>query len=312
MIDERYQTPAAVEAAIKAAAQNASSADSSLPVSDRIRQAHFDRFLSRVFSEGENSDWVLKGGTAMLARVASARTTTDIDLFRRVQSLDAAVRDLRRLAAFDLGDHFRFEFDRADPSIAGNQQTYTEGCRVTFDVYVGASRRGQLHIDLVVGAVVTDDITVQPPENRLSLPKLVTHDYRLYPVVDQIADKVCATLAVYNGRPSSREKDLVDLVVLAVTQDVDGFRLRRALAAESRARSIDLPEHFVVPATWGRGYARDAAEVPACRAYPTVPAAMLLMTDFLDPALRGDADARVWSARDLDWTVLPAAPTDLS
>jgi hypothetical protein len=33
------------------------------------RQARFDRFLSRVFAKGERSEWLLKGGMSMLARV---------------------------------------------------------------------------------------------------------------------------------------------------------------------------------------------------------------------------------------------------
>ena len=49
-------------------------------MSDRIRQEHFRRFLSRAFAEGNDSGWLLKGGTGALARVGSARTTTDIDL----------------------------------------------------------------------------------------------------------------------------------------------------------------------------------------------------------------------------------------
>ncbi len=67
----------------------------------------------------------------------------------------------------------------------------------------------------------------------------MSYPYRLYPVANQIADKVCATLADYHGRPSSREKDLVDLVVIAVTQSVrrslspagDRDRVRQAQAS---------------------------------------------------------------------------------
>lgn len=47
-----------------------------------------------------------------------------------------------------------------------------------------------------------------PEDGSLAnLPRLVSHAYRLYPIVDQIADKVCATMQTYHDRPSSREKD---------------------------------------------------------------------------------------------------------
>jgi len=38
-----------------------------------------------------NSPWVLKGGTAVLARVHHARTTKDVDLYHQASSLDAAL-----------------------------------------------------------------------------------------------------------------------------------------------------------------------------------------------------------------------------
>lgn len=237
----------------------------------------------------------------MLARVGSARSTTDINLFRKSRSLDAALDDLRRLAAIDLGDFIRFECT-AHESAVGGQQTYTEGYRVTFDVYVGASKRGSLGIDLAVNVIVTDDPTITPPANGLSLPKLMSQDYRLYPVVDQIADKVCATLTSYSGRPSSREWDLVDLVVLAMSEDVDGAKLRRAILAEARVRNLDLPQSFVVPSHWGRRYAKDARPVPACAECRTVDLAVRFMQALLDPTLRDEVEGRTWLHANRAWT----------
>jgi hypothetical protein len=58
-----------VEAAIKAAAKKAAQADPALDTGKRIQLEYFNRFLSRTFSEGNESEWVLKGGTGMLARI---------------------------------------------------------------------------------------------------------------------------------------------------------------------------------------------------------------------------------------------------
>ncbi|WP_051299499.1 hypothetical protein [Arthrobacter castelli] len=52
--------------------------DGGRPVNEVLRRFIHERFLLRVFS-GE-SRWVLKGGNAVLARVADARTTLDVDL----------------------------------------------------------------------------------------------------------------------------------------------------------------------------------------------------------------------------------------
>ena len=54
-----YATARAVEDAIKAAAQRAASDDPALTTDQRIRLEYFNRFLSRVFAEGPDSEWVL-------------------------------------------------------------------------------------------------------------------------------------------------------------------------------------------------------------------------------------------------------------
>lgn len=251
--NEPYGTARGVEAAIKDAAKKAAAADPSLDTNRRIQLEYFNRFLSRIFSEGAESEWVLKGGTSMLARIPSSRSTKDIDLYRQGFSIEQALADLKRLAAIDLGDHFRFAYVGHETSIGADAQPYTDGCRVTFNIFVGVTSKGSLHIDLAVGAGMTDQVTTASPVTALELPRLTSNHYRLYPVVDQIADKVCATMADYEGRPSSREKDLVDLVVFAVTQDIDGDALTIALDTERRRRQIEPFTEFVVPSAWGQG-----------------------------------------------------------
>ena len=237
----------------------------------------------------------------MLARIGSARTTRDIDLFRRSQTIDGALDDLKRAAELDLGDFFRFEYVGHESSVGGDQQDYTEGLQVHFDIYVGASKRGTLKVDLVTNVIVTGTATIAAPANGLELPKLQSHDYRLYPVVDQIADKVCATLAKYSSGPSTREWDLVDLVILVTSVSMDADGLLRALRTEADARSLQLPQAFQVPATWGARYAKDARAVPACAEYRTVDAAMLLMRAFLDPVLSGEVNGKTWDPVAHSW-----------
>lgn len=183
-----YPTPAAVESAIRDAARSAARADPSLNTSQRIRLAHFDRFLCRVFRDGAASAWLLKGGTSMLARVPSSRATLDIDLSRRGSSIDDALDELVSLSQVDLGDHCAFVFRGAREITAGATGPGTQGYRVTFDVLLGVKSVGVIGIDLVVGSVVTSTVTTLAPATRLHLPRLLSNPYRLYPVVDQIAD----------------------------------------------------------------------------------------------------------------------------
>lgn len=83
----------------------------------------------------------------------------------------------------------------------------------------------------------------------LELPELSPARVLLYPSVDHIADKICATHARYgrHQRESSRAKDLYDPCVLRGAEDVLTFQLHEALAAESLARNLPIPNRSRVP-----------------------------------------------------------------
>lgn len=254
-----------------------------------------------MFSDGVDSEWVLKGGTGLLARIPSTRSTLDIDLYRNGFTLDQALVELRRLADLDLGDHFRFSYVAHRPSVVGDQQPYVDGYRVSFDTYIGAQHKGRVNIDLATGAGLTAPVTTVEPASRLHLPRLASHPYRLYPVVDQVADKLCATMELHDDRPSSREKDLVDLAVIAVTQTVDGTALAHAVEVESRRRRLHPLTHFEVPRTWGRAYAAMARPVPYLANYATIAAATELTGEFIEPALTGMSISKSWTPDALSW-----------
>ena len=296
-----YQTPAAVESAIRSAAKKAARNDKSLSTQERIRLEYFHRFLCRIFSETPTDAWLLKGGTALLARVPSARATSDVDLFNQRHSLAAALTGLRRLAALDLGDFFRFEYVSHTDSLGGKQQAYTEGIRVSFDVYLGVNKKDRLNVDLVVKAVTTETPETIIPSNVLTLPKLPQCEYRLYPLVDQMADKVCATLSLYNGHSSTRVKDLVDLVVLTLTQTIDGGSLEVAITREAASRGLPLPETFTVPPDWDASYRRLASPIPDCKDHLTVTLATSLVNALLEPVLARKAKGLRWDPKIRAW-----------
>lgn len=296
-----YPTAKGVENAIKDSAKKAAAADPSLSVTKRIQLEYFNRFLSRVFSEGRRSEWVLKGGTGLLARVPTTRATRDIDLYRENLTLTQARDDLIRLAAIDLRDHFHFEYASHTDSIGNEAQPYTDGHRVKFNVSIGLASRGALQIDLAIGAGMTGEVVRAEPATALDLPRLTSLPYRLYPVVDQIADKVCATMTDYRDRTSSREKDLVDLVVLAVTHDIEGTALGVAIATEARRRRMPPFTNFTVPDTWGIGYTKLSKAVPYCAGYRTIEAASGLASSLIDPALSRTAEGKMWSHASRAW-----------
>jgi hypothetical protein len=271
-------------------------------VSALLRRFVYGRFLARVFHDPEGQ-WVLKGGTAVLARVNEARITKDVDLLHELQDIDAALELLRAAIATDLGDHFRFVIMGHELSLGGTDQPHVSGYRVRVDAYCGAARKDTFSVDLVTGSLMTTEPEVVT-DTVLELRGLSSLPMRLYPVVDHIADKLCATQATYGtagDRPSSRVRDLVDLVVLARSQDIDGTALIGAIRAEWVHRGLAGDPEFAPPAHWDRLYPPVASKVRACEGLTEYRAAVEFVTTFLVPALDGSAGGLRWSSEHAMW-----------
>lgn len=266
------------------------------------RQFAYDRLLARVFRSG-HSEWVLKGGTALLARVPSARHTRDIDLSRRSGTVHAAVEELREVIDRDLGDHFRFEVGPTPARTDRMGQPDMDQAKLAVSVYIGTRLFEQFSIDVVVGTIMTATPDAVSPSIVVEFDGLVPPTYSLYPVVDHVADKLCATFEKHgdSGKPSSRSRDLVDLVVLARTQDVDAAMLKSAIEAERLHRNLPRIEAFAAPAQWEKPYSRDAKTVPECENYRMLNDAVALVGRFLDPILASDQPRGTWSSNGLSW-----------
>lgn len=262
----------------------------SLTLNDQLLQMRFDRLLCRVFVDGHASRWMLKGGTALLARIPDSRRTQDLDLAPSDAALDDAIADLRERARQDLGDHITFEIATVKGTGVTDHQPYRDAQTVTFDCFDGTKKLGQVKVDVVAAPAPIGDVDLVEPSTRIDLPRpLPTVPWRLYPLVDQVADKVCATMATGYGdgsRRSTRVKDLADLVAIATTQKLDLRQLQLAIATERRRRRLDPFDRLDVPDGWAHGYARLAAETKTLREYPTIDDALALVDDFVTPALR--------------------------
>jgi Nucleotidyl transferase AbiEii toxin, Type IV TA system len=304
----------AIKDAAKKAAGQAGPGVSAASVDAQIRQARFDRFLSRVFAEGERSEWLLKGGMRMLARVPRSRTTKDVDLASlRAPDLADAERALATLAEADLGDHLTFRLIQSTPTGLRENQPGVVTRRYFF-ACIDADHDTEVDsvvVDVVVGPPPVGRPEVVEPANRLHLRRpLITFPYRLYPVADQIADKVCATMDTQypGGKRSSRVKDLVDLVLIAHTQTADLEELRAAIDAKRDLSRIGPFEHFDIPAEWTRTHPATAKGVPAAESF-TAQTAAELVASFIDPALGRRPNPAAWDPQALDWIPATTDPT---
>lgn len=260
------------------------------------RQIAYDRLLARLYLVDRG--WIVKGATALLARDLGVRGTIDIDLYRDA-SVDAALRELRAAAATDLGDWFTFEVGAAQPVRDG-----TDGSRVPIEALIGPTVWASFHVDLVGPAVrMTGDPEDVPALARVGMPDISQAGYRAYPLVDHVADKVIAMFDRYgrSAAPSTRYKDLVDLVAIVTGASVEASAQIRALASERARRAVELPSHFEVPdrTAWERGYAAEARRSLLDIAQD-LEEALRIVVPFLDPLLEGDAEGH-WDPETGAW-----------
>ncbi len=176
-------------------------------VSQLRRQFAYDRLLARLFHAG-SQEWILKGGVSMIARFASARHTADVDLVAATDSVEAALEAMHAAATQDLGDFFGFRFEPSRALVQG-----VPGLRIPTEAWLGPRLFERFGVDLVTGVVITGRPEEAEPLLPLAIPGLVRSRYLLYPLVDSIADKVMAIVETHQGRPSTRFRDLVDLVI---------------------------------------------------------------------------------------------------
>jgi predicted nucleotidyltransferase component of viral defense system len=296
-----YRTPEALWSAVNTRIDQIVASGSPLSKGNLQRQFVYGRLLARVFQSTD--EWVLKGGTALLVRVRSARHSKDVDLFRLQGSVEDAVAEFRRIAATDLHDHFRFITNAHTVRDERPGQRATRLATVNVDGYAGATLKANFGVDIVIGSIITETPQTLLPEPIIDIDGLPTPSYLLYPIVDHIADKVCATFERFGTKqaPSTRVRDLVDLVVIVRTQTVRTRALKRAIEAERQHRGLAPIIRYTTPTSWKSIYAAAVRGVSECVDHDTYSAAMELMETFLNPVLSEDPADASWQPDALRW-----------
>jgi hypothetical protein len=304
--EPRLWTPKTYTSSLKSRAKSAETI-TGIPAGELIDLHYHRRLLARVF-HSDPERWVLKGGQALLMRWPDARYSTDIDLLSDQNSTEAAVEDLIRAAGLELGDHIRFEHH------ATSEQTHVERPtrQVRFRPMFGNT---QLNRMVSVDIVVSDDvpcgvIATESLEAPFATDCEIWPEVRIFPITDHVAEKICAMYERYRaaGRPSSRYKDLVDLVLIALNSPINGVQMHTTLQAEiqrRRARNmvLSLPASFEVPdKSWTAGYrsvARDVRELPTDL---RILAGVHEVADaFLTPLLADQPPAGNWDPAERTW-----------
>jgi hypothetical protein len=290
----RYKTPDAARRAVTDKLR-VEAANGPWPLADLQRQYAYDQLVERLYRTDDG--WVIKGAAALLARRVSVRHTIDIDIYR-AGAIGDAERQLRDAALLDIGDWMRFE---VGPSVriraAGAQAS-----RVKVQSLIGTRVWAAFQVDVVAdGIQMSAEPESVPPLTSVSAVEQTRTPWRAYPLVDHIADKVCAILERHDGRPSTRYKDLVDLVAIVERASVAAEPQMWALGKEGRRRRLELPPTFDVPDhdLWMPGYRSEARRTTGLSAFE-LDDALTVVKPFLNPLLDGSATG-AWSPRRRAW-----------
>ena len=288
-----YKTARAFENALTARIANAATT-SPYGIPELRRQFAYGRLLVRVFLH-DPERWVLKGATGLLARIpGQARHSIDVDLYFDGE-IEAAIDALREAVGLDLGDFFTFDIEQGSGLLG-----VTAGSQLRATAYLGDKVFETFRVDVVVTHTMTGEPELTPPIEPVEIPGLRSVPYRTHPVPDQIADKHAAMIATYAGRPSTRYRDLVDLVLIATTQVVEAGPLHAALVSEHHRRGTSPSAELSLPSEdWHEGYRKIAVSVPGF-GYLDASEAVEIVQRLVGPVLAGLRNG-TWDPESLGW-----------
>ncbi len=278
----RYATAAAFRQALDDRLK-AEAANTGLGLARLRKRVAFELFLRRLVEVAPDR-WVLKGALALDFRFhATSRPTRDMDL-GRTDTEDAAVEDFAAAQELALDDAEDFQAIR---------------------FHVTAELAGRVFDQFVVDVGFTDSIPSTPDTietsdlltfagiERIRIPAL--------PLPHHIAEKVHAYTRKYgqSGRESTRPKDLVDILLIAASEQLDAAALREALDVTfSQREQQQLPSSLPPPPeSWREPYRRLATEVDV---EAELNDAFAEAAAFLDPILAGRTTG-IWDPQRHSW-----------
>jgi len=308
------QTPGAKKASLESRLRSGWTAFSGETYFDSQYRTNFllSRLANRLFSPQSKDEWVIKGGSAMWARNSGARATQDIDTYLSspFSTLEEDIEALKESAQINLDDWLEFEFASQYPLDIPAKPDFS-GMRLTFNVRIIGSTEiyGIVKVDLAHSHKTTTNYEVVDPEISFGYLGFPTYTYRLYPLANQIADKICAIAKTdySEDKPNSRRKDFLDLldIILNGKNVLTSTDLKYALNEEITSRQMLLSE-LSVTASWKEKWEDAYAKVlPHLKKqypqYADFESAVNVVQNFSNYLLQSSSKKRTWSPQSQSW-----------
>lgn len=305
----KYTSAAAFRQALEQRLKNEATS-TGLGLARLRKRVAFELFLRRLLIVAPDR-WVLKGALALDFRLAiTTRATKDIDLGRD-DNEQAAIGDITAAQQLALDDHFTFaatrtyELDDTD-----------EFSAVRF--HVTAQLAGRTFEQFLVDIGFTDTISWTPDtihtSQALSFADIAPLAIPAIPIPQHLAEKVHAYTRTYGEtkQPSTRPKDLIDILLIESTATIQADQLRHALQSTFAERARQpLPTRLPPPpAAWTDPYKRLAITV---QIESDLYAAYTRAAAFLDPILTGHTHDGQWDPHHRNWSSYKSLPsTDIA
>lgn len=268
-----YETPQAFRDALEARLRNTAQ-ERGTDLQRLQRGIAFERLLARLFV-ADDPPWLLKGGYALELRLTDqARSTLDLDMSvphpERLQLQPAAGKDVlpgqivyenvQQAAQRDLSDGFEFV-------VGGPRREQTGapggGMRCAVEARLAGRPFVRFHLDIGLGDAVLGQPDWVEGSGFLGFAGISAARIALCSLDQQFAEKIHAYTFPWQDRDNTRVKDLVDLVLLVHSGQLDPHRVRQALRATFETRGThSLPVQLPMPpAEWRDPYAALAEEL---------------------------------------------------
>ena len=281
---QKYVNAAAFRMALETRLKNKANTQD-VDVQRLRKQVAFDRLLCRLFQKS-NVLWILKGGYAMELRMEVARTTRDIDLSLQGMpaleintSSNQAIRDLlQTAAAINLQDYFTFLIGEPMMDLEGAPYG---GARYPVDARMDGRTFARFHLDVGLGDKALQPLDSLQSKNWLGFANIEPGTFIMISKEQQFAEKYHAYTRPRADRPNSRVRDLIDMVLLIQSDDMDISMIQRAFSVTFSGRKTHkMPDKVPQPPDNRAGPFK--AMAVECQIDTDIKAAVVMLTQFVN------------------------------